>query len=223
MDTVGAIFAMNYKSACKITLFLMFLLGISSQNVYAQLLDYGAYSGYALGRGIIGDDFSQPLPNCITGNSATTSASKADIRVSIVNTDDQYSQAFHIDQKAEASYLDVGSAAEELHLSQQTKRSSSAFDIVIEAYSEKDADTIGNIKWDSPYDKMMTSGDPGKIEQVRATCGDRFIQTVFYEARIFAILHVSSEKNSKLTSYSGKASGKMSIDVVSASAELGGD
>src|ERR1039458_8500123 len=70
---------------------------------------------------------------------------------------------------------------------------------------------------------MLNSGDPVKIQQVREACGDRYIQTVFNEARLFAVLHVSSQQQSGLTQYSGKVNGSVGIDVLTASASLGGD
>jgi hypothetical protein len=79
------------------------------------------------------------------------------------------------------------------------------------------------VKWDPPYDAMVNSGDPTKLQYVRAACGDRYIETVFNEARLFLVIHVSSQQSSTLTSFSGKANGSINIDVVSATTALAGD
>jgi hypothetical protein len=194
-----------------------------STQARGQLLDYGTYSGYALGRGILGNDFGQPLPQCITGKTSTTPASHADVRASIIYSDSEYQQALHIEQNAKASFLKIGGGGEEMHFQRESTGSSSAFDIILEAYSEYPSDTIANPDWSAPYAAMMASGDPAKIRQVRETCGDRFIDTVFNEARLFVILHVSSQKSSALTAYSGKANGSVGIGIVQASGSLGGD
>src|SRR5262249_10191537 len=50
-----------------------------------------------------------------------------------------------------------------------------------------------------------------------------YIQSVFYEVRLFAVIHVSNQKSSSLTKFSGKMSGSASLSVLQASASLGGD
>jgi hypothetical protein len=188
----------------------------------AQLLDYHTFGGYGLAKGILGNDYTQPLPACITGDQTPLSASHADVRVSIVYSAYQYQQAFHIDQKAQASYLEFG-GGDELHIGRETGSSGSAFDIIVEAYGEHDANTINNIQWSPPYKSMIESGDPQKIATVRLACGDRYIETVFNETRLFVVLHVSSQQNSSLTSFSLQTNAKFGIDAVSASGSLGGD
>jgi hypothetical protein len=188
-----------------------------------QLLDYGTYKSYGIRKGILGNDYENVLAACIHGDESPLPASKSNARVSIVYSADQYEQAFHIDQNAKASFLGIGGGGEELHFGQETGHSGSAFDIVVEAYSEYPSNTVNNIKWDSPYDTMMSSGNVAKIDQVRQDCGDRYIETVFNEARLFAVLHVSSHVASSLTTFSGKVNGNVDIDVVTASASLGGD
>jgi hypothetical protein len=198
-------------------------LVISPDAGFAQLLDYSTFAGYGLGKGILGNDLGHPLPACVTGTQSKLPASHANIRVSITYSAYEYKQAFHIDQSAQVSVLDFGSGGDEMHIGRETGSSGSAFDIVIEAYGEHDSDTIGNVRWDAPYDAMVASGDDTKIRHVRETCGDRFIETVFSEVRLFAVLHVSSQKTSSLTTFSGKANGSVNVDVISASASLGGD
>lgn len=187
-----------------------------------QLLDYGTFSGYGLGKGIRGNDYKNPLAACITGAPSSLPASHSDVRVSIVYNADEYKEAFHIDQKAEASYLGYG-GSDELHIGKETGRSGSAYDIIVEAYGEHDSDTINNIKWDPQWDAMIRSGNAAQIQQVRLSCGDRYIQTVFKETRLFAVLHVSSQQYSSLTQLSLQTAGKVGISVLSASASLGGD
>jgi hypothetical protein len=196
---------------------------LSGTSASAQLLDYGTFSGYGLGKGILGNDYTQPLPSCITGLTEPLHASHADVVASITYSAYEYKQAFHVDQSAEASFLDIAGGSEELHIGRETTKSGSAFDIIVEGYSEHDSDTIGHVKWDPPYDKMIQSGDPQQVRTVRNICGDRFIETVFNEVRLFVVLHVSSQVSSSLTTFSGKAHGDVDIDIASASASLGGD
>lgn len=132
----------------------------------------------------------------------------------------EYKQAFHIDQNAQATFLGIGGGGEELHFGQETGSSGSAFDIIIEAWGEHDSNTVDNIKWDRDYQILMDSGEPAKIQKVREDCGDRYIQTVFNESRLFAVLHVSSSQASSLTRFSGKANGSVDIGIASASASL---
>src|ERR1700730_15244021 len=96
----------------------------------AQLLDYAPYAGYGLKKGILGHDFATPLPSCIHGTESTLPASNFDERVSITYTADEYKKAFHVDQKAEASMLSMGSGGEELHIGVETQGASSSFDII---------------------------------------------------------------------------------------------
>lgn len=189
----------------------------------AQTLDYGTFSGYGIGMGILGNDYMTPLAACITGTQSTLDASIAGFRASIVYNADEYKSAFHIDQQAQASFLGIAGGSDEMHFGRETGTSGSAFDIIIEAYGEHPGKTIDNVKWDDRYQAMLDSGDPVKKQQVRLDCGDRYIKTVFYETRLFAVLHVSSQQNSALTQFSGKASGNVSLDIASASASLGGD
>ena len=91
----------------------------------------------------------------------------------LVYTADQYHQAFHIDQNAKASFLGIGGGSDDVHFGMETGKSESAFDIVVEVYSDRDSDTVDNVKWDAPYDTMIASGNPAKIQTVRASCGDR--------------------------------------------------
>ncbi|MFM0755149.1 hypothetical protein [Paraburkholderia strydomiana] len=188
-----------------------------------QLLDYGQYSGFSLMKGIVGNDFEHPRSACITGQRNVLHANKADFRVSIVYNSSEYKEAFHLDYKAEASFLDIGGGGDEFHFYRENNKSDVAFDIIIEAYSEADGETVDNPKWDEPYQTLMDSGDISKIRQVREACGDRYIQSVFNERRLYAVMHVSSQIGSSLTKFSGDAHGKIGIDVVSASAALGGD
>jgi hypothetical protein len=95
--------------------------------------------------------------------------------------------------------------------------------MVVEAFAEHPSDTIDNVQWDSQYREHIQSGDPAQINQVRLTCGDRLISTAFYEVRLFAVLHVSSQIQTRLLQFRGHASGNLNLDVVSASAALGGD
>jgi hypothetical protein len=200
-----------------------FLLLAYSCPAGAQLLDYGKFSGYGIEKGILGNDYQHPKAACITGTKSPLLASNAAIRVSIVSSADEYKQAFHIDQKAEASFLGIAGGGEELHFGQENSGSSSAFDIIVEAYGEHNSETVDHITWDAPYNTMLASGNAAKIQEVREACGDRYIETVFNETRLFAVLHVSKQQNSALTTFSGNAHGKVDLDVVSASSSLGGD
>jgi hypothetical protein len=188
-----------------------------------QLLDYGIYNGYGLGKGILGNDYQNVLGACITGTKSPLPASHSQARVSIVYSADQYKAAFHIDQKAEASFLGLAGGGEDLHIGQETGSSGSAFDIIVEAFAEHDGETLDNIVFDNRHQEMIDSRDPAQIEQVRTDCGDRYIQTVFKETRLFAVLHVSSNQNSSLLQFSGHANAKIGLDAVSASGSLGGD
>jgi hypothetical protein len=207
---------------CLFSFKLMFFLFLSA-CLHGQLLDYGDYAGFGIGKGILGNDYRNPIPSCVTATQAKLPASHSNVRASVVYNADEYDQAFHIDQNAQASFLGIGGGSEELHLGLETGKSGSAFDIILEAYTERDSDTLNNIKWDSTYDEMIKSGDPQKIAFVRAACGDRFIATVFKEARLFIVVHVSAHQESSLSRFSGKASGSVNLDVASASASLGGD
>jgi hypothetical protein len=82
---------------------------------------------------------------------------------------------------------------------------------------------LNNIDWDSVHKPMMASGDSAQIRRVREQCGDRFIRVVFNQSRLFAVLHVTYQQNSSLNTLMGKLNGKADLDVLSASAELGGD
>jgi hypothetical protein len=197
----------------------------SSAYAQSQLLEYGPFKGYGIGKGIRGNDYEKPLAACIKGTEAPLAASGIKIVVSIVSSEDEYKQAFHIDQKAEASFLGIGGGGEELHFGQQNSGVSTAFDIIVEAYGEHDSQTLNNVQWDPnlPYKAMLDSGDPSKIQQVRNACGDRYIETVFNEVRLFAVLHVSKQQNSTLTTFSGSAHGKVDLPIAAASASLGGD
>jgi hypothetical protein len=188
-----------------------------------QLLDYGPYKGYDIGMGILGTDYSTPLGACVTGTKSPLSASRTESVVSIVYNASQYEHSFHIDQKADASFLGMGGGGDELHFGQEINNSSTAFTIIVETHGEVDSQTLGNIKWDEPYKARVESGDPEKIRQVRRDCGDRFIQTVFKQKRLFVVLGVSSQQSSMLTTFRGSANGSFNLDVVSASASLGGD
>ena len=112
---------------------ILFLLLFCVCPARAQLLDYGNYSGYGLKKGILGNDYAHPLAACITGNESSLPASQASVRASIVYNADEYRNAFHIDQKAEASFLGYGSGDDELHFGQENVGNSSAFDIIVEA------------------------------------------------------------------------------------------
>src|SRR5262249_32382743 len=147
-----------------------------------KLLDYHPFAGYGIRKGILGNDYSTPLAACITGTESPLRASHAAVRVSIVASSDEYKRAFHIDQKAEASFLGIGGGGEELHFGQETSGSSSLFDIIVEAYGEHDSQTVDNIAWDIKYQTKLDSNDPAKIQEVRRDCGDRYIQTVFNES-----------------------------------------
>jgi len=203
--------------------FSCFLLLFSFCPADAQLLDYGNYSGYGLKKGILGNDYAHPLAACITGTESTLPASQAAVRASIVYNADEYKNAFHIDQKAEVSFLGYGSGDDELHFGQENVGNSSAFDIIVEAYGEHDGVTIDNVKWDAPYRTLIDSGNPVNIQRVRDACGDRYIQTVFKQTRLFVVLHVSKQMTSSLTAFSFNSHGSMNIDIVTASASLGGD
>jgi hypothetical protein len=189
----------------------------------AQLLDYGNYSGYGIMKGILGNDYTTPLAACITGTEKDEPQDAAGFRASIVYTADEYKQAFHIDQQAQASFLGIASGSEELHLGRETSRSGSSFDIIVEAYGQHPYRTVNNVKWDPKYQVMLDSGDPVQKQQVRQDCGDRYVETVFKETRLFAVMHVSSQQNSSLTQFAGKANGSVGISIVTASASLGGD
>jgi len=209
-----------YKASCFVS---VLLLALFAMPVRAQLLDYGPYSGYGLKKGILGNDYGNPLAACITGQETNLPASHSAIRANIVYNSDEYKRAFHIDQSAEASFLGFGGGSDEMHFGQENSGKSSAFDIILEAYGEHDSQTINNIKWDAPYAALLASADPVKIQQVREACGDRYIQTVFNEARLFVVMHVSRQQTSSLTQFSGKFSGSVDIDIVTAKASLGGD
>jgi hypothetical protein len=180
--------------------FLIAILLGSGAQARAQLLDYNTFAGYGLGKGFLANDLSQPLPACITATQTKLPASHADVRVSISYSSSDYEQAFHIDQSAQASYLKLASGSDTLHIGRETSSSGSLFDIIVEAYGEHDSDTLGNIKWDPPYDQLIATGDPAKIQTVRAACGDRFIETVFNETRLFLVMHVSSQHESSSVS-----------------------
>jgi hypothetical protein len=202
---------------------VVILLASCSAVANAQLLDYGTFSGYGLKKGILGNDYNNPLAACVTGTESTLPASHAAVRASITYSEDEYKRAFHIDQQAQATILGIGGGGDELHFGQENAGSSYAFNIIIEAYGEHPSNTIDHVTLDPKYEAMLNSGDAAKIQQVRATCGDRYIQTVFNETRLFAVLHVSKQLQSSLTTFAGKANGSVNIDVVSASASLGGD
>jgi hypothetical protein len=187
------------------------------------LLDYHTFSGYGLGKGILGNDYEHPLAACVTGVESKLPASISSIRVSIVSSEDEYKRAFHIDEKVDASFLDIASLGDEMHFGQENSGSSSAFDIIVEAYGEHDSDTVNHIKWDPPYAAMVASGDPGRVQQVRKACGDRYIETVFNEIRLFAVMHVSKQQSSSLTTFSYNLHDKVAIGMLSASLSLGGD
>src|SRR6266446_3609164 len=154
----------EYHSARALFISILLVFGFIN-SADAQLLDYGPFAGYGLKKGILGSDYSNPFAACIKGKESPLTASRSAVRVSIVYNADEYKQAFHIDQKAEASFLGIGGGGEELHFGQENSGSSSAFDIVIEAYGEHDSQTVDNIAWDPKYDAMLKSGDPAKIEQ----------------------------------------------------------
>ena len=210
----------GHKALCFVSALVLALLPLPLR---AQLLDYGPYSGYGLKKGIRGNDFGNPLAACITGQETNLPASHSAIRVNIVYNSDEYKQAFHIDQSAEASFLGLGGGSDELHFGQENSGKSSAFNIILEAYGEHDSQTINNVKWDAPYDTLVMSANPVKIQRVREACGDRYIQTVFNEARLFVVMHVSRQQTSALTQFSGKGSGSVDIDIVAAKGSLGGD
>src|ERR1019366_3615859 len=199
-----------------------FMCALAPNAGKAQLLDYVQYSGYSLAKGILGNDYTTPFGACITGAKSKIPASHEDVLISITYSADEYKQALHIDHKGQAAYYEFG-GGDQLHIGHETGSSGSAFDIVLQAYTESDSDTIDNIKWDSPYDQMIASGDSGKIQAVRLACGDRYIQTVFNEARLFLVLHVSSQKTSALTSFSAKFNGSIDMSVIKATDSLGGD
>jgi hypothetical protein len=218
--TIGA---RKKADACARSLVLgLLLFAIASSANAQQLLDYGTFNGYSLGKGFLGNDYTNPLPACITWTPATQPRSHAGVRVSITYSSEEYRRAFHIDQQAEASFLGFG-GSDELHFGQETGESGSVFDIVVEAYGEHDAETINHPTWDPSYATKLASEDPVAVQQVREECGDRYIQTVFYETRLFAVLHVSHTVKSDLLNFAGKGSGSFDIDLVSAKAALGGD
>jgi hypothetical protein len=193
------------------------------EAVAQQLLDFGPYQGFALGKGILGSDYSNPLPSCIHGSQNLLPSSGADVRVSIVFNQDQYSSAFHIDQKAQASFLGLGGGSESFSLGKSEQSATTGFNVVVEAYSEDAGQTLDNINWDPPYDEMMRSGDPMKTQQVRQICGDRFIDSVFNERRLFAVLHVSKSATASTFSMAASGGAHVGISVLSASGSLGGD
>ena len=190
---------------------------------YAQLLDYAPFAGYALKKGILGNDITHPLPACITGNETSLGASRTSISYNIVTNIDEYDQAFHIDEKSSVSVLDVISGGDKWRVGRETTKSSTAFNIVIEASSESNSRTIDNIQWTQPWAAKMASRDPVLLQESRQACGDRFVQTVFNDVRLFAVLHVHSDKQSALTQLSYGVNGKIGIDYLEASAALGGD
>jgi len=207
---------------CLRIVYLFFLTFACINLAHAQILDYTTFAGYGIGKSILGNDFTAPLASCITGITSNLTASQSAVQVSIVFNSNQYDQAFHIDQNAQASFLGIG-GGDSLQFGDETSTSGTFFDIVIEAYSELPSNTINNVAWDSPYDAMISSGDPSKIQAVRASCGDRYIETVFNEARLFLVMHVSTVQSSSLLTFSGKVDGSIDLDVVSAQAALGGD
>jgi hypothetical protein len=131
-----------------------------SKSSANQLLDYGPFSGYGLGKGILGNDYTTPLPGCIKGNKSPLPASAARVWASIVYTADEYKQAFHVDQTANATV--IGGGGEELHIGIETGKSRIAFDIFVEAYGEHDSDTLDNVEWDEPFKTLMAANDPVK-------------------------------------------------------------
>jgi hypothetical protein len=160
-----------------IPIIILALILVSSAQAQ-QLLDYGTFSGYGLRKGILGNDYQNVLGACITGTESPLSASHANARVSIVYSADQYKRAFHIDQKAEATFLGIAGGGEDLHIGQETCSSGSAFDIIIETYAEHDGRTVDNVVWDSRHQAMIDSHDPIQILQARTDCGDRYIQSL---------------------------------------------
>jgi hypothetical protein len=202
---------------------VMCAMALFAAPAQAQLLDYGTYNGFGLGKGILGNDFEHPLPQCVNGQQGVLPASHADVRASIVYNESEYQRAFHIDQNAKASFLGIGGGGEEFHFRREQSGSSTAFAIILEAYSEADGDTLNNVQLMPPYQAMMNSGDPAKIAAVRKICGDRFIETVFRESRLFVVLKVSAQQQSTLTAFSGRGNGSIDVGIASASASLGGD
>jgi len=201
----------------------LLLLFLVAPQVPAQLLDYAPFAGYSLRKGILGNDYQHPKSACITGTESPLPASDSSTRVSIVASENDYKRAFHIDEKAEASYLGFGGGGEEFHFGQEESGKASAFDIIVESYGQHDGRTLDDVKWNPPYDGMMQSGAPDQIARVRLDCGDRYIESEFYEYRLFVVIHVSKTMNTSLTSYSGSATGNVGLSVVSAKASLGGD
>ena len=135
----------------------VFILGACIPGSAQTTLDYGPYSSFGIGKGILGNDFAHPLAACITGAQSDLPASHASVNVSIVYSNDEYSRAFHLDQSAKASFLGIGSGGDDLHFGQEDSRTTRAFDIIVEAYGEHPSQTIDHIDWDPRYAKLMDS------------------------------------------------------------------
>jgi hypothetical protein len=214
---------LRWKARRKLAMFSAMGLMLSAMSAQSQqLLDYAPFAGYALRKGILGNDYSQPLSSCITGTERQLPASSTTLQASITYNADEYKRAFHLDSSAQVTSL-MGNAGGEARFGQETGSSGSAFDIVLEAYSEHPALTVDNVQWSTPYKEMIESGDAAKIQQVRQSCGDRFILTVFNEVRLFAVLRVSAQKLSALSTFAGKVNGSLKLDVNTITALLGGD
>jgi hypothetical protein len=114
----------NKMFASKLFIPTILCLSVVGQPVFSQerLLDYGSYSGFSVPKGILGNDFTTPLTACVTGNISHPPASRSSIRVSITYNASEYNQAFHIDQSAQASVLNLGGGSEEVHIGVQTMR-----------------------------------------------------------------------------------------------------
>jgi hypothetical protein len=217
---------MHLRSKATRKLTILSVIGVMLSDVTAQsqqLLDYAPFAGYTLRKGILGNDYSQPLTSCISGKESQLPASSTKLRASITYNADEYKRAFHLDSSAQATFLNVGNVGVEARYGQETGNSGSAFDVILEAYSEHPALTVDDVQWNTPYKELIGSGDPNKIKQVRQSCGDRFIQTVFNEVRLFAVLHVSAQKRSDLLTFAGKVNANIKMDVSTVTAALGGD
>ncbi|MEI9930413.1 MAG: hypothetical protein WDM89_07625 [Rhizomicrobium sp.] len=123
------------------------VIAASADENQNDFLNYGTFRGYALAKGILGNDFyATPKPSCITGTTNSSNASHGTISVSIVFNASQYKEAFHVDAKAQASYMAFNGGAD-VDIKESSAFNNSAFDIIMEDYSEQPTSTIDNIDW----------------------------------------------------------------------------
>lgn len=194
-------------------------LPVSGQTL---LLDYGQYSGYSLRTGFVGNEFSKPLAACIQGTPELQEAERTQVKISIVRTNDQYSKALNLDHRANVTVLGLGEAESEAHYRRSSTSAETNLRIIVEVSGERNFKTLNDVEWQPTYAATMESGDEKRIEDLRIRCGDRYIKTVFYGVKLYAVLTVSDRHATELTALSGRLKGNVGIDLITAEQELGG-